>query len=108
LLQSYKRQTAWAFRDHIDVLVVPSAPQHWTVAEYAADPIARNKANGKYAQFVNQVDLCAVAVPFGTWTNPKGNALPFSITFIAPAGRDTELMRLAETFLEAAAARGSK
>lgn len=51
---------------------------------------------------VDVPSLCAIAVPFGTWTNPKGNELPFSVTFIAPAGRDYELMALAGKFLEAA------
>lgn len=44
--------------------------------------------------------LCAISVPAGTWTNDSGNEMPFGLTFVAPAGRDAEIMRLAERFAE--------
>ncbi|GAA5894883.1 hypothetical protein JCM5296_007607 [Sporobolomyces johnsonii] len=98
-LAEYKRKVEIEFRDHLDVLVVPSTVTHWKVSEIDDDPLGRNKVLGSFTHFVNLVDLCALAVPAGTWTNPSGHALPFSITFIAPPGRDEDLLRLAETFL---------
>ncbi|GAA5941790.1 hypothetical protein JCM3775_000106 [Rhodotorula graminis] len=97
LLASYKRRVELEF-EKADVLVVPSTVTHWKVAEVDEDPLGRNKILGSFTHFVNLVDLCAISVPAGTWTNPSGNEMPFGLTFIAPAGRDAELMRLAERF----------
>ncbi|GAA5928075.1 hypothetical protein JCM1841_005900 [Sporobolomyces salmonicolor] len=98
-LADYKRKVEIQFRDNLDVLVVPSTVTHWKVSDVDEDPLGRNKVLGSFTHFVNLVDLCAIAVPAGTWTNPEGHELPFSITFIAPPGRDEDLMRLAEAFM---------
>ncbi|KAL8278749.1 hypothetical protein RQP46_008818 [Phenoliferia psychrophenolica] len=100
-LRRFTNQVAREFRK-IDVLVVPSTVTHFTVAEIDEDPLARNKILGSFSHFGNLTDLCAIAIPAGTWTNPKGNKLPFSITLLAPAGRDQEIMDLAERFMQAA------
>ena len=50
----------------IDVLVVPTAPTHWTVEEVLADPITTNSVLGEFSHFGNVLDLCAVAIPAGT------------------------------------------
>ena len=65
----YTRQveTTFAYNGSgIDVLVVPTAPTHWTVEEVLADPIATNSVLGEFSHFGNVLDLCAVAVPAGT------------------------------------------
>jgi allophanate hydrolase len=49
-----------------DVLVVPTAPEHPTLAEVAADPVGVNSRLGTYTNFCNLFDLSAVAVPAGT------------------------------------------
>ncbi|KAI1505661.1 putative glutamyl-tRNA amidotransferase subunit A [Biscogniauxia marginata] len=87
------------FRDNIDILVVPSTVAHFTVAEIDEDPIGRNMFMGRFSHFVNLLDLCAVAVPVGTWTNEKGNEMPFGVTLIAPAGRDADIMRLGKKLM---------
>ncbi|GAA5855278.1 hypothetical protein JCM8547_009016 [Rhodosporidiobolus lusitaniae] len=97
-LADYKRKCEVQFRDNIDVLVVPSTTVHWKVKEVDEDPIERNKRLGKFTHFVNLVDLCAVSVPAGTWTNPNGNELPFGVTFIAMPGRDEDILELARRF----------
>lgn len=99
-LASYKRQAAKQFEKTIDILIVPSTVTHFTVSEVDEDPIRTNKVLGSFTQFVNLLDLCAVAVPTGSWMNSKGNLMPFGITLIAPAGRDVELMELAARVTE--------
>ncbi|KAJ9144971.1 Amidase [Pleurostoma richardsiae] len=93
-LAGLRRRAEQQFRDGIDVLVVPSTVQHFTVEEMEAEPLARNRLLGSFSHFVNLLDLCAVAVPTGTWTNASGNKMPFGVTLIAQAGRDDELMEL--------------
>ena len=78
-----------------DVMVLPTAPTHPTIAAVEVDPIARNSDLGTYTNFVNLLDLAAVAVPAGF---SGANDLPFGITLIAPAGRDHALLSLAGRF----------
>jgi allophanate hydrolase len=93
-LQALKQQTdaAWAT---IDILLVPTAPGHPTVAQVAADPIGANARNGLYTNFVNFLDCCAIAAPAGF----KADGLPFGVTLIAPAFHDAALAALASRFL---------
>lgn len=48
-----------------DALLLPTAPEHPTLAEVAADPLGVNARLGVYTNFVNLFDLAAVAVPAG-------------------------------------------
>ncbi|KAL4862430.1 amidase signature domain-containing protein [Aspergillus spectabilis] len=99
-LALYKLQAAKEFLQNIDILVVPSTATHFTVAEIEEEPIARNRLLGSFTHFVNLLDLCAVAIPTGKWTNSKGNLMPFGITLIGPAGRDVDLMNMGERLME--------
>ncbi|KAF2006983.1 amidase signature enzyme, partial [Amniculicola lignicola CBS 123094] len=45
----------------VDVIVVPTAPTHWTVKEVLADPIRKNSILGEFTHSGNVLDLCAVA-----------------------------------------------
>ena len=74
----------------IDVLAVPSIPTVYTRADLEADPIGPNSRLGTYTNFVNLLDLCALAVP-GKW---RGDGRPAGITLIAPAARDALLTAL--------------
>jgi allophanate hydrolase len=89
-LQSLRRQTAKTWNE-IDVLVTPTAGTIYKVAEVEADPIRLNSNLGYYTNFVNLLDLAAVAVPAGF----RNDGLPFGITLIAPSGSDEALLRLA-------------
>ncbi|HKG48984.1 MAG TPA: amidase family protein, partial [Actinomycetales bacterium] len=60
------RAVALASLDGIDALVVPTAPEHPTLAEVGADPVGVNSRMGTYTNFCNLFDLCAVAVPAGS------------------------------------------
>jgi allophanate hydrolase len=90
--------TAGFWREH-DVLVVPSVPDVCTLAEVAREPIAANARLGTYTNFVNLLDLAAIAVP-GPF---RADGRPAGVTLIAPAGRDGLLVALAERLHRAAA-----
>lgn len=80
-------EAAW---QHIDVLMVPTAPSLPTKASVQADPIGRNAQLGTYTNFVNLLGLSALALPAGF--APGG--LPFGVTFMAPGGADAALLDL--------------
>jgi allophanate hydrolase len=76
--------------NRIDVLLVPSAPTHYTVAELMADPLVPNANLGTYTNFVNFLDMCGLSVPNGF----RADGLPTGITLLAPALRDTAIAAL--------------
>jgi allophanate hydrolase len=92
-LRSLRRQAA-AQWESVDVLILPTAGTIYTIEEVEADPVRLNTNLGKYTNFVNLLDLCAVAVPAGF----QSNGLPFGVTLIAPAGHDRQLLSLANHF----------
>jgi allophanate hydrolase len=85
------RRVADAIWAQADVLLLPTAPTHFTIEEVAAEPLARNSDLGYYTNFVNLMDLAAVAVPGGFTVR----GLPFGVSLIAPAWTDDDLLRLA-------------
>ena len=89
-LQALKRVAA-ATWESCDVIVMPSAGGHHTIAAMEADPIRLNTQLGYYTNFVNLMDLSAIAVPAGM--QPDG--LPFGVTLCAPAFADYQLMAIA-------------
>ncbi|MGE0255388.1 MAG: allophanate hydrolase [Alphaproteobacteria bacterium] len=74
-----------------NILLTPTAGTIWSLADVEAEPVARNTDLGFYTNFVNLLDLAAVAVP----TAFRGDGLPFGVTLVAPAGSDRALARLA-------------
>ena len=74
----------------LDVLVLPTAPTIYTIEEVLAEPLRLNTNLGYYTNFVNLLDLCALAVPAGF----RADALPFGITLVAPHGHDARLATL--------------
>jgi allophanate hydrolase len=74
-----------------DVLLLPTAGTHYRIADEQADPIRLNSTLGRYTNFVNLMDLSAVAVPSGF----TAEGLPFGVTLIAPAWSDADLLALA-------------
>jgi len=90
-LMALKRETAvqWA---GMDVMMLPTAPTQYRVDEIQADPVALNANLGLYTNFVNLLDLAAVAVPAGF---RETNGLPFGVTLIGPAFSDGALAALA-------------
>jgi allophanate hydrolase len=79
----------------IDFLLLPTTPTIYRIAEVLADPVKLNSNLGLYTNFVNLLDLSALAVPAGF--RPDG--LPLGVTFMAPAFADFELCLLGRQFL---------
>lgn len=71
----------------IDALVVPTAPLAPSLADLEADPLLPNSRLGTYTNFVNLLDLAALAVP-GPF---RTDGFPAGITLIAPRGSDHRL-----------------
>jgi allophanate hydrolase len=69
---------------NLDMLAVPSIPAVYTFAEVKSDPVALNSRLGFYTNFVNLLDLSALAIP-GKF---RADKRPSGVTLIAPAGQD--------------------
>jgi len=85
-------RAAEALWRRVDALVVPTSPTIYRIAEMRANPVALNSHFGTYTNFVNLLDMAAVAVPAGYRHNGTG----FGISFFAPAGTDRALLGMAE------------
>jgi allophanate hydrolase len=85
-----------------DFLLLPTAPTIFTVEAMQADPIRLNAILGTYTNFVNLMDLAAIALPSGF--RPDG--LPIGVTLVGPAFSDIALAGFAE-ILHLAFAAGS-
>jgi allophanate hydrolase len=92
-LHHLQKQCAGVWQQ-IDMLVVPTTGTIYTHEEIAAEPIAHNTRLGYYTNFVNFLDLAAVAVPGGF----RDNGLPAGITLIAPACTEASLLALGGQF----------
>jgi allophanate hydrolase len=91
-LEELRRQSERTFRE-IDALLLPTAPTAYRVSEVLADPIALNDRLGTYTNFVNLLDLAALAVPAGM----RSDGAPSGVTLIAPAGQDALLAGVGRT-----------
>ena len=91
LLRSYGQQAAAMWND-IDVLLVPTAPTHYRLAQMQADPVVLNRNLGEYTNFVNLLDYAAIAVP----SSIRADGLPFGVTLIGPCGSDWQLAELGQ------------
>ncbi len=92
-LQQLQRATEPVWR-RIDALMVPTAPIAPTLADLAKDPIGPNSVLGLYTNFVNLLDLAAIAVP-GPW---RPDARAAGVTFIGPHGTDARLASIGRAF----------
>lgn len=68
----------------VDVLLLPTAPEHPSIAGMLADPVGANSRLGLFTNFVNLMDLSALAVPFGF--GPDG--MPVGVTLVGRAFAD--------------------
>jgi allophanate hydrolase len=105
ILADLRRRTTHTF-DAVDALLLPTVPTIPTLGEVAADPIGTNAALGRFTNFVNLLDLCAVALPV-----IDADRRPAGVTLIAPAGHDARVAMLAarlHTTLGASRHRGTE
>jgi allophanate hydrolase len=89
-LEAGKRRAESIFAD-IDLMLVPTAPTHYTRAAVAADPVAKNSDFGTYTNFVNLLGMSALALPAPF----RSDGLPAGITLIAAGGGDHRLAEFA-------------
>jgi allophanate hydrolase len=83
--------------DAVDLLVLPTTGTTYRIAEVVADPIALNATLGRYTNFVNLMDLVALAVPAGF----RSSGLPAGVSLIAPAFHDPMLAAVGAALHEA-------
>ena len=79
----------------MDVLLLPTTGTTYTVEQVLADPVRLNSNLGTYTNFVNLLDLSALAVPAGF----RADGLALGVTFIGPAFADDLLARIGGDFL---------
>ena len=77
-------ESEWA---KMDVMLLPTAGTTYKIADVLADPVRLNSNLGTYTNFVNLMDLSALAVPAGF----RPNGLPFGVTVLGRAFEDGTL-----------------
>jgi len=90
-LEALRRTTSVAWNS-MDAMLLPTAPRTYTITEIDEKPIELNSHLGQYTNFVNLLDLAAVALPAGM--RPDG--LPFGVSLIAPAFTEAALLPIAD------------
>jgi allophanate hydrolase len=94
-LERLRRRAAGEW-EKMDALLLPTTGTTYRISEVLAKPVELNTNLGYYTNFVNLLDLCALAVPAGF--RPE-NGLPFGVTFMAPAFSEATLSALGRQFL---------
>ena len=85
------QQACHAVLDDLTCLLTPTAGGIFTISEVEADPVALNSRLGYYTNYMNLLDLCAVALP-GSFTEKR---MPFGITLVGKAFNDRKLLSIA-------------
>lgn len=86
---------AW---NSMDLMLLPTTGTIYKIADVEADPLRLNTNLGYYTNFVNLLNLAAVALPAGF----RRNGTPFGVSLIGPAMSDLSLTRIASRMLSAA------
>jgi allophanate hydrolase len=92
-LEALKRRAASLWRE-FDVIAVPTSGTIFTLDQLAAEPVRHNTELGYYTNFVNLLDMSALAVPAAM----RADGLPSGITLIGPAFADGKLAALGAAF----------
>lgn len=91
-------QVAAAMWLDVDLLVLPTTPTIYRLNEMRVAPITLNSNLGIYTNFVNLLDMAALALPAGHRDNGTG----FGITLVGPAWTDRGLLAVGRAYLQAA------
>ena len=96
-LRAYQRdaERLWGA---VDVMLLPTTGAAYRIREVLAEPLALNANLGRYTNFVNLLDMSAIALPAGF----RDNATGFGVTLIGPAWADRNLLDLARRYEEIA------
>ena len=76
----------------MDALILPTTGTTYKIADVLSDPVRLNTNLGAYTNFVNLMDLSALAVPAGF--RPDG--LPFGVTLIGRAFADRAIAEIGD------------
>ena len=88
-LQAYQRDAEAMWREHRCAGAADGADHLHTSTHVRADPIALNAKLGRYTNFVNLLDMSAIAVPAGFRADGTG----FGVTLIGPAWAEAAAVR---------------
>ncbi|MDO6461846.1 allophanate hydrolase [Granulosicoccaceae sp. 1_MG-2023] len=91
------KQAALAQLKGLDCLLTPTAGRHFSIAEMLEEPVLRNSQLGYYTNFMNLLDMAAVAVP----TAMTETGMPFGITLAGPALQDRALLSIGNRIQQA-------
>jgi allophanate hydrolase len=80
--------------ERMDVLLLPTTGTIYTHETMAAAPVQLNSDLGYHTNFVNLMNLAALAVPAGV----RANGLPFGVSLIGPAFSEQALLSLDDRF----------
>jgi allophanate hydrolase len=83
----------------LDVVLTPTAGTIYRIAEVESDPVRLNSNLGHYTNFMNLLDLAAVAVPAGF----AASGLPYGVTLFGSAFSDGALAVYGQRLHEALA-----
>ncbi|MBX9710105.1 MAG: allophanate hydrolase, partial [Xanthobacteraceae bacterium] len=92
-LEAMRRVSENAFRQ-FDAMLLPTAPSAYTVDDVLKNPIELNSRNGTYTNFVNLLDLSALAVP----ASMRNDGIPFGVTLVGKGGDDALLASIGRVF----------
>jgi allophanate hydrolase len=98
LLRELRRKTD-AVLETVDFLLLPTTPTIYKIAEVQAAPIELNTRLGYYTNFVNLLDMSALAIPAGI--RPDG--LPSGVSLIGRAFADQGLLSVGDSLHRALA-----
>ena len=76
----------------VDFLLLPTTPTVFTIEEIRQEPVRRNSQLGWYTNFVNLMEMAAVAVPGGL----RGDGRPSGVSLVGSSGSDEGLLRMAD------------
>ncbi len=91
------KQQADSILSKVAFIATPTSGTHYKTAEIVEDPIKLNSNLGYYTNFMNLLDLSAVAIPSG-FTKRK---LPFGITIFGSSFHDEKLLSVSQRFQQA-------
>ncbi|GAA2334616.1 allophanate hydrolase [Streptomyces violaceusniger] len=86
----HHKTTAHRLLSGFDALLLPTTTEHPDIAAVQTDPIGINKRLGTYTNFVNLLDMAAVAVPVG-----EADGSPFGVSIITRAFEDQPALDIA-------------
>ncbi len=87
---------AYEMLAQLDFVLTPTAGTIYPISSVEEDPVTLNSNLGYYTNFMNLLDLAALAVPAGF----TEDGLPFGVTLFGKAGCDKQLLGVASRYLE--------